>query len=72
MKTKCEPGDKLKFPDGSEWLFVCYIDENAILLPWVETPAKSVAAHDKPRVTCKCCTPKLHELIIENDPHPTH
>jgi hypothetical protein len=65
MKTKCEPGDKLKFPDGSEWLFVCYIDDVAILLPWIETPAKSVAAHGEPRIICKCCTPKLHELIVE-------
>lgn len=57
MKPKCEPGDKLKFPDGTEWLFVRYIDDVAII----------AAYHGEPsvRVVCKCCTPKLAELITD-------
>lgn len=61
MKAKCEPGDKLKFPNGTEWLFVRYIDEGAILASY----------HGEPdvRVVCKCCTPKLTELLVKPDQH---
>jgi hypothetical protein len=59
MKTKCDPGDKLKFPNGSEWMFVRYLDDVAIIVPWV------ASFEDKPRIVCKCCTPKLPELVIE-------
>jgi len=41
MKTKCEPGDKLKFPDGAD--------------------------DPKMRIVCKCCTPRLPELIRSNE-----
>lgn len=57
MKTKCEPGDKLKFPDGTEWLFVRYIDDVAVLASYNGEPHV--------RIVCKCCAPKLHELIVE-------
>lgn len=60
MKTKCEPGDKLKFPDGAEWLFVRYIDDVAVIID-------RSGDDPKMRVVCKCCTPKLHELVV-NDP----
>jgi hypothetical protein len=62
MKTKCEPGDKLKFPDGTEWLFIGYFDDVAMI----------ASHHDdddpKIRVTSKCCTPKLHELTVTESP----
>jgi hypothetical protein len=67
MKTKCEPGDILKFPDGSQWLFICYIEDVAILA----NRQKIASLQENPlRVTCKCCTPRLPELIITESPAP--
>jgi hypothetical protein len=69
MKTKCEPGDKLTFPDGTEYLFLGYFDEDTAL---TMQRASYNAPEGTPqvRVVCKCCTPKLHELIVEPDKSP--
>jgi hypothetical protein len=67
MKTKCDPGDILKFPDGTEWIFIRYIEDVAI----IANRQKIASLQENPlRVTCKCCTPKLHELIVESDKSP--
>ena len=56
MKTKCEPGDKLKFPDGTEYLFLGYFDDQAVIID-------RSGENPKTHIVCKCCTPKLAELI---------
>lgn len=62
MKTKCEPGDVLKFPNGLEYIFVGYLDEETALI--IERRGDNPKLH----ATCKCCTPKLHELIVTESP----
>ena len=64
MKTKCEPGDNLKFPDGTEWLFVRYIEDVAIIASIVH----NLEDKTQVRVVCKCCTPKLAELVEPHEP----
>ena len=73
MKTKCEPGDVLKFPNGLEYVFVGYLDEETALI--IERCGDNPKLHatckcctPKLHATCKCCTPKLHELIVTGSP----
>jgi hypothetical protein len=69
MKTKCEPGDKLTLPDGTEYYFLGYFDEDTALI-MERASYNAPEGTPKIRVVCKCCTPKLHELITESPAPP--
>lgn len=49
-------GDKLRFPDGTEWVFIRYLDDMALI----------AGLGDKPevRAVCACCTPNLSALRV--------
>jgi hypothetical protein len=57
------PGDRLQFPDGSEWIFLHYFDDMAIIVG-------RLGAELNIRAACESCTPKLAEYRIKTQPNP--
>ena len=59
MKTKCEPGDIIRFPDNSEWVFVTYLDDGSAVIS--EQAGEDPQLHSVPESSAAT----LHWLIVD-------